>query len=833
MVTQGHRITAADFTALWTLANGKSSLAGDYGTRAGRLTELNRLRQDIWAYLKPKPNFTSGTPGQLWPLKDGADNYLSSTDDPKNPPADFPFAQVSGPWPLNQPNPFSGKQDFYYPDTGNTEKAAMEQVFFSSQIAGGWGSFGDDEYRNYYILNINHSAYAIPGFNHPAGRFSQGLMKSKRKFAIVLSGAGTVHLKGTIHIPVSFLMKGYTRNVEPWFDTGILRFRNSQPVYATAGIFDLIGITSGLPVQVEKIENYNPRVDDIQDANGNWHYAPGSYSAFVWRFDGDYPAGRYEVELTVPDAGDDTSDFHLIRRDTGGGTYDYTGSYIVETVKSRAEISNAQLYFGGYFGQASAALAAAHGIHNTKEVKCISLTPKFPAICSVIGNPEVVKMYQAPITTTVGGYWLGQGYPVANCFVPANNPNSPLRWAPNTAVPVGCQIYDATGNIWTCTQAGVTGPEEPVAYYGRGVYYWPYTPGATYEELDFNTGIAITGAAKWKLTNLVRTRYETPWLSGPETWPGSLTFIRKVGDICVSRGNDFYQVTKTQTKVDGDWVDSETALEGVVSFNINPVLDEPAWNRTIGNVTRNEDSSTGVDYAVEWTSIFHAGESVKQGPGRVGSQLHSYPCIWDEDGWIANARFNLGRKILESGRIWVCSNAGLTGATKPSFSGDTEVTDNTAKWQLESAVNYFGSEHKERYPLAVAAASGLTQKWFIRQLFLNRVVYARPEWSAGSEAGSSGADFPSAETQNVPVEIGFYRSGTFVSLGNYMTGEQPVVMWPVFTDTPLVYKAGERVDVQASVVRPDAQHMNNYAMALSFPLAAEHYNDTERSLNLI
>ena len=64
-----------------------------------------------------------------------------------------------------------------------------------------------------------------------------------------------------------------------------------------------------------------------------------------------------------------------------------------------------------------------------------------------------------------------------------------------------------------------------------------------------------------------------------------------------------------------------------------------------------------------------------------------------------------------------------------------------------------------------------------------------------------------------------------------MTGMQPMVMWPVFTDTPLVYKAGERVDVQASVVRPDFAFTYNHQ--LGFPISSEHYNDLERSLNLL
>ena len=811
MVTQGHRITSADFTRLFDLANGKA-LAGDYGTRGKWLAELNRLRVDVFNKITVRTAFGDG----VWPLKDSADNVVSSADDPKNPPLNFTFAKVSGPWPLTGPNPFSGKQDFYYPDTGDTEEAKMSRWLYAS-----WGSFGDDEYRNYYVVNknfINLAGAPSPFITIPQteGRFSIGVMKSKRKFAIVISGSAKVHCHGVIIIQVSYLQKGYTQNA------------GSQPVYNTDNIFDLIDVASTVPVPVEKIKDYRPLDDD--EANPYPHFTGARFSALVWRLKGAYDPGRYEITLTVPDQGDDQSNFHYTLQGDGTG-WTEVQNYTDTVVKSRADIASSQIIWNGRYEQPSVEAVEVSGIHDTKAVKCISLTPIWPAICSVKDSPEVVTMFPAPITASTDGYWLGKTYPIGNCFVPALNLTSPVRWPANAVVPVGCQIYDATGNIWTCIQAGNTASRELVAYYERGVYYWPHTLGAIYEEIEFVSGLNPSNPAKWQLTNLVRTRYETPWLSGTETSPGSQDFIRKVGEICVSRAGDFYHCTKTQTLIDGVWENSDTALDGLQSTNINVVADEPLWDRVIGNTVRLENFATVVGYAVEWTSIFHPGPTVNPGPARVGSQMFSYPCIWDEDGWIADALFNLGRKILEGGRIWVCSNGGQTGATKPDFSGVTEVADGTAKWQLESKVNYFSSESDSRYPLAAAASSGRPQKWWIRQLYLNRVVHDSPIWSAGATAGSVGGGFPNASTQSIPVEIGFYRSGAFVSLGHYMTGMQPMVMWPVFTDTPLVYKAGERVDVQASVVRPDFAFTYNHQ--LGFPISSEHYNDLERSLNLL
>ena len=798
MVEQGKTILPADFDQLFTLANGKP-LAGDYGTLGKWLEEFNRLRKDLFDSFGVRPTFFSLVPpwpnqmygDGVWPLYDNLGKLVSSEDDPKNRPAPFPFAVVSGEWPLNMPNPFSGTQKFFYPDTGAVESANMTRMLFA-----GWRSFGDDEVTNYYVIKNG-----IMPAGEVAGRFAIGLMPTKRKFAIVISGTKTIRIKAVVHIPIAYLVRGYTS------------IGGSQPIYDAASIFDLVNIDSTMPVPVEKIEKYNPSADY------NGHYAPGTYSAFVFRMDGDYPIGRYEITLTVPYAGDDVSNYH-------------NENPIDAFVKSRVDIS-ADLNFGGKFEQPSEGAINAAGIHNAKQVKCISVTPEFPAICGVSGQPEVVKMFQSPIAATTDGYWLGYGYPVGNCFFPANNPNTPLRWAANTTVPTGCQIYDANGNIWTCTKAGVTAESELLAYYERGwLFYWPYALGSIYEEADID-GIPIAGAAIWKLTNVVRTRYETPWFSGNRTEPGSQAFIRRVGEICVSRGNDFYQCTRTQTMIDGVWTDTDTAIDGLASAPLNHVLDEPAWDRTIGNVTRLVNGALGTNYAVEWTSIFHAGQTVAQGQARVDGQIHSYPCIWDQDGWQASRPFNLGRKILAGGRIWVCSNSGYSGAIQPDFSGDAELADGDAKWQLESKVNYFGSEHKERYPRAAELGSGITQIWFIRQIYLNRVVHGSPQWSAGSLAGSAGGGFPNPETQNIPVIIGFYQNGAFVQLGQFMTGMSPIVNWPVFTDNPLVYRADERVDVQAMVVRPDGKYTNPDTHELTFPISAEHYNDVERSLNIL
>ncbi|MEI6197208.1 MAG: hypothetical protein WCS42_23075 [Verrucomicrobiota bacterium] len=769
---------------------------------------MNRLRADVFNKITVRTAFGDG----VWPIRDSLGDALSSEDDPKKAPGDEPFAKVSGPWPLSGPNPFSGKQGICYPDTGDTEEAKMSRWLYAT-----WGSFGDDEYRNYYVVNKNFINLAgVPSPFSPVpteGRFAVGLMKSKRKFAIIISGDSIVHCHGVIIIPVAYLQRGYTSSA------------GSQPIYDTASIFDLIEVYSTLPVAVEKIKDYRP-LDDDQPIPAP-HFAEGRFSALVWRLNRAIDPGRYEITLTVPDQGDDQSNFHYTLQADGSG-WNEVQNYTDTVVKSRVDITPG-LIWNGRFEQPSEEAVEVDGIHDTKAIKCIPLTPIWPAICSVKDSPEVVTMFPAPITASTDGYWLGKTYPIGNCFVPAPNPTSLVRWPANAVVPVGCQIYDATGNIWTCIQAGNTGPLEPLAYYDRLglVPTWPHTLGAVYEEMDLNSYLPISNPAKWKLTNLVRTRYETPWWQGKTIEVGVPAFFRTVGEICVSRAGDFYQCTKTQMMVDGSWADSPTGIDGLSSSNINALLDEPDWNRAIGSVIRLEIFANSQDWAVEWTSIFHPGPTVNPGPARVGSQMFSYPCIWDEDGWIAAALFNLGRKILEGGRIWVCSNGGQTGSIKPDFSGETEVADGTAKWQLESKVNYFSSESGSRYPLAAAAASGLPQKWWIRQLFLNRVVHGSPIWSAGAMAGSVGGGFPNASTQSIPVEIGFYRSGAFVLLGHYMTGMQPMVMWPVFTDTPLVYKAGERVDVQASVVRPDDNHQ------LGFPISAEHYNDMERSLNLL
>jgi hypothetical protein len=142
----------------------------------------------------------------------------------------------------------------------------------------------------------------------------------------------------------------------------------------------------------------------------------------------------------------------------------------------------------------------------------------------------------------------------------------------------------------------------------------------------------------------------------------------------------------------------------------------------------------------------------------------------------------------------------------------TEITDGTAKWKPWLA--------------------GFNPRgWWIYRVTINRLASPGGVVSAGGGGVGAGSGGSGAGGNNVAVRIGCYRNGAFVLFGTYFTGSSFAAMWPVFTNTPLVYQCAERVDVQPTIISCGNSFSSGAAVA--YPVAAAFYNDTEALLNLI
>lgn len=82
-----------------------------------------------------------------------------------------------------------------------------------------------------------------------------------------------------------------------------------------------------------------------------------------------------------------------------------------------------------------------------------------------------------------------------------------------------------------------------------------------------------------------------------------------------------------------------------------------------------------------------------------------------ETAWEAETDFTKGQKIVESAKLWVCTNAGKSAASgsKPAFSGSTPISDGASglKWALMGALSALEDEW-ESTPTGIRVVKGAT-----------------------------------------------------------------------------------------------------------------------------
>jgi len=208
--------------------------------------------------------------------------------------------------------------------------------------------------------------------------------------------------------------------------------------------------------------------------------------------------------------------------------------------------------------------------------------------------------------------------------------------------------------------------------------------------------------------------------------------------------------------------------------------------------------------------------------------------------------------MYSNGNLQKCISVGLTGNTEPTWATtvgvDTIEGGYTLNGHVTSAITWrMGRLNKElqtpararlfsipRYPTialpspitsgALPAVCDFVGAW-IWKVYIHRLGPANRKNIVANQ-GDTGLPLPS-----ISVELGCIRSGAFVSFGTYYTGDVLNVLWPIFTNHKLVYRASEVVDVHAVVINCG----NGFSVngTVNYPMCAAYYNDVEGLLGLI
>ncbi len=792
MVQPDATIVSGDMTALFALANGKGSLAGDYGTQGKWLGELNRLRSDLFG------------------LKNGDGSYKFHAS---------AAAAVSGAW-----NYGVGKY-LWNPINGlglDNRYFQSQQFLFDSDsetvtIGGNIGGLARGQY-----VQASYQVCGGIGFNNgPIAIFNPKVVSTQRTCTFIVGGDQTT--VGADFFFEAEWIPGYDidRTVTP---NVISNYDNTDPTGLMTVQHNIPGAT---------VQNYS-YADD--------HDYPGQHRkivACVISVNGVVPAGRYDLVFTVPLPPNETaghvSSFLNMDYDSGKGALFASDS---DSWNDDAPGGSGT----GFCGETFTAAATVAAIHATEAVQSIAFTSHYPTLSwcnypniTFDGNNQYVTSWGAEqvgqeigfnISASRFGIWGGKTYPVTEL-----NPGSFIsngRGVQSSAdycnpsqgyaitlinqtprIVLGEQGLDSNGNLVTCIRGGTMDEfGNPPPYYDALFYYRNYSPGATAWPTklggtfpDF-TALAAYGAvddgtsAIWQLTNILNIyKLPAPWRPGVAIAAGA--------KILDGNGN-------TQTAGNAG---TTMQTDGMTS---------PAWATNLGETTD--------DNGITWTLTAKNPPTMNRGNSRLNA-IPPYPVVWDSDIWQAVTKVYIGKKIRDTnGEIRICTQAGVTGLTQPDWTtgggiqydsegvpagnvgNAADIKDGTAQWSFYA-------------PQAVFNQHGGVYGKTIYKLAINRL--ATPNMS-GQDAGEGNA--PDAA---IAVTVGFYRNGAFVALGTYQTGTRPIVNWPVFTATPLVYQCTERVDVQAICIQPTIIGFTGETGAVSMPLAAAYYNDTEAILNLL
>jgi hypothetical protein len=597
------------------------------------LTELNRLRTNLWNVLAQETNFFSST-----------------------------SSAISGPWPISGPNLSCRNQVFWFPDTGSSVSIPITVDVGDLQA----GCYTEVTYTSTTTVPGGET-YTYTGYGGDGGMYGGG-PTGHIQFGLIVGGGTSIALNGYFYVVCEFVQGGttvqtdtsstFTPDMSP---TNLLTIASTlggatifmeptpRPGYGTAGTlgaitqyFILIPVTS---------------------------VAPGSYLVTI-----DPPSIPTQTSVV-----------------TGSGPTSVITDYVPSFCGASHQMTNCVSYAAqagtGYFlpsGQLvatrtdSTAASLANGIDNAKNIYTIPLSADSNGNNDMIGyltwgtkTPEVIVAatpptlgwsYTAPtyfstavpvwMAWTIGtlplGMWTGNCQPISslniateaqmpwnllrtrsgatsnpmllgtyNQSLPVEQQQEPPAWAASTYFPVGFTIIDTNGNLQQCTAAGTSGSSAPS---------WPTSPlNATVTD----------GAATWKLVKIwsgsfVPAQHRVPNLPRyPVYWQSETLAKLKpptgTSGPTIWGANNQWQRNGFSGGHDPGWQQDNQALGWwIYSVSVNRINPGGAISVTIGCIRSGSFVSfatfnTGTTHQVLWP-VFTSDALVYQCSERVDIQ---------------------------------------------------------------------------------------------------------------------------------------------------------------------------------------------------------------------
>jgi hypothetical protein len=419
------------------------------------------------------------------------------------------------------------------------------------------------------------------------------------------------------------------------------------------------------------------------------------------------------------------------------------------------------------------------GIHNRKSISKIafpkiSTDTRYPALCAFTGS-----RYYLPIVSSTGlDDTLPYTAPLAVQCLISQNSASQLYYSgidykqisDNIDFPFQPPYTITTGT--TGSWFGMIPPINKLSY-------------ANMSTMPNNVMVTVDG-------QLLSINYRTPPLSSSipfrydystYTWYHAYNNTEEEGAVPPWKQYTWYPYGFLIT-------DSNGNIQQCVSSSVSNGI-QPNWSSNTSSYTTESKDSTFNDggnnhwaasTTLIWQKIYdRTNDMVAHSSGIFYNPTPAtiyhvplYPAISDYQTRNTSSNYVIGQQIRDTnGEIRICYRAGKTSTGSVSWgSGAGNVYGNG----MIGASNYINDGTVTWYPyLAGFAQIG---NWIYK-------IY--PERCNGN-------------TGSINVDVGYYITGSYTSLGQFPSGKWSDCMYPIFTNTPLVYRCSEPIRLEASLI---------------------------------
>ena len=485
-------------------------------------------------------------------------------------------------------------------------------------------------------------------------------------------------------------------------------------------------------------------------------------------------------------------------------------------------------------GLTNSSASLTDGVHNSESVYEIAC-PQF--------NHDTVTPFglwslpYAPLASWINGLGSQWVYSFSQGTVQSSDASN-AGWSQPTGFAPVLPLSNYEGVTISATVPGVwSGVIQPVGGLGMALQgYMPWnlfsvnSGNATnppWPTPPFTGGQYVTGsAAAVAYGGLVETQTIPNQWNALTHYPPGYVIADSNGNWqqCAAPGRSFTQAP------------AQTAAEALAIAGALGLSSFPVWSQTLGGVTQ-EPAYTFLatgradpDGPAKWVMIPQpapaaynsASPPVNTAFASMKPRLYSsppYPVMKSTDTWQANTWVKIGQKILDTNgdlrvvTAFATGTTGKTGATQPTWSlgSIAAVTDGQVTWDLY--LQNIGPN---------GSADGTGNLGF------------NGDYTATGQCGwiiSVSINAVTAGTATT-CQIGCIRNGAFVPFTapdggtSFATGTTVRVLWPIFTNSPLVYVCPARLDIQAAFLSGTPTPWGG----IGWPLLADFYNDMEALL---